>query len=166
MRNLIAILLLVPTSLFSQYKVTIILDSIPAQTNSESIFISGNFNNWQPDDPNTILSKNPMGKFTKEFNEVSGGEYEFKFTLGSQETVECKADGSDIPNRKLLLTSDTVIHLSVAAWKTAKKNSALIIPGNDIPVINALPYIAVAEKLLRRNIFMQHGSIHYHDIKV
>jgi hypothetical protein len=142
MRLLIVCLILLPASLFSQYKVTVILDSVPANT-SGSIFIAGNFNNWEPADPNTAFSKNGQGKYEKVFEEVQGGTYEFKFTLGSNETMECKADGSELGNRALVLTSDTVVHTTIAAWKPVKKSAALM-PDNTLQAIAATPYEAAA----------------------
>jgi hypothetical protein len=163
MRVLLALLLLLPACLFSQYKVTVILDSIPASTNS-SIFIAGNFNNWEPADPNTALVKNATGKFEKVFDDVQGATYEFKFTLGSNETMECKPDGSDIANRTLVLTSDTVIHLTVAAWKPVKKSASLAPAA--APSVNALPYLAVAIIQPIYSLAMTYGKVHYHYIKI
>jgi hypothetical protein len=135
MKLLIVCLILLPASLFSQYKVTVILDSVPSNT-SGSIFITGNFNNWEPADPNTALTKNAQGKFEKVFDEVQGGTYEFKFTQGSNETMECKADGSELGNRTLVLTSDTVVHTTIAAWKPVKKSAALM-PANNLQAYEA-----------------------------
>jgi hypothetical protein len=119
MKLLITLLLLLPAAAFSQYRITIILDKIPANTNSDRIFVAGNFNQWEPADENTILTKGSDGKYSRVFDDVPAGLYEFKFTLGSTETMEVAEDGKDLANRILNLSSDTTIRLTVARWKTA-----------------------------------------------
>mgnify|MGYP003042454208 CR=1 FL=1 len=120
MKLLMSMLLLLPAACFCQYRVTVILDKVPANTKAEQLFIAGNFNEWQPADENAALTKGSDGKYTKVFDDVQAGEYEFKFTMGSMETVEVAADGKELANRVLTLRSDTTIHLTVARWKAAK----------------------------------------------
>lgn len=120
MKQLFVALLLLPAVALSQYRITVILEKIPAKTSGDRIFIAGNFNQWVPDDENTLLTKGSDGKFTRVFDDVQAGEYEFKFTLGSLESIEVGEDGKEIPNRILSLRSDTTVHLTVAGWKNAK----------------------------------------------
>jgi hypothetical protein len=120
MKLVITLLLLLPAAAFSQYRITVIIDKLPAKTTADRIFIAGNFNEWQPADENTILTKGSDGKFTKVFEDVQAGDYEFKFTLGTMETVEVDANGKDIANRVLSLRSDTTIRVTVASWKGVK----------------------------------------------
>lgn len=120
MKQLVTILLLLPAVALGQYRITVILDKVPAKTNSDRIFIAGNFNQWMPDDENTLMTKGSDGKFTRVFEDVEAGEYEFKFTLGTMESIEVGADGKEIPNRILSLRSDTTIRLKVAGWKNVK----------------------------------------------
>ena len=125
MKLLISLLILLPAAGFCQYRVTIILDKVPANTKADRIFIAGNFNEWQPADENAVLTKGSDGKFIRVFDDVQAGEYEFKFTLGSMETTEVAANGKEIANRMLSVRSDTTVHLTVARWKTAP-NTAYI----------------------------------------
>ena len=89
------LLLLVPAFAMSQYRVTIILDNVPKNTTGDKIYAAGNWNGWNPADPEASLTKDANGKFTKVFDDVQPAEYEFKFTLGTWETVETNAAGRD-----------------------------------------------------------------------
>jgi hypothetical protein len=120
MKLLISLLLLLPAAGFSQYRITIILDKVPSNTSADRLYIAGNFNNWEPADENTTLTKGTDGKFSRVFEDVQAGQYEFKFTAGSMEAIEVAADGKEIENRVLNLSSDTTIRLTVARWKSAK----------------------------------------------
>ena len=120
MKLLLSLLLIVPTATFSQYRITLIIDKVPANTNADPLYISGNFNNWEPADENTALTKGSDGKYSRVFDDVQAGQYEFKFTTGSMESIEVDKDGKEIANRVLNITSDTTIRLTVARWKSAK----------------------------------------------
>lgn len=119
MRVIISVLLLLPAFAFSQYRITVIIDKVPAGT-PDRLFLAGNFNEWQPADENSVLEKGTDGKYTRVYEEVPAGDYEYKVTAGTNESIEVDADGKDIKNRLLTLKSDTTIHLTVARWKNAK----------------------------------------------
>lgn len=108
--------LVVSTSTFSQYTVKVRLAAIPAAHKSDAIFITGNFNEWNPADGEGRFSKTDS-QYVVNFYDVPGGTYEFKFTRGSWETVEVSAAGADIGNRSLLVKGDTTVEFSIAAWK-------------------------------------------------
>jgi hypothetical protein len=120
MKRLFTLLLILPAAAFSQYRITVIIDKVPANTNADRLYIAGNFNNWEPADENTSMSKGTDGKYSRVFDDVQAGQYEFKITAGSMESIEVAADGKEIQNRVLNLSSDTTIHLAVARWKSAK----------------------------------------------
>lgn len=119
MRVIIALLLLLPAFAFSQYRITVIIEKVPAGT-PDRLFLTGNFNEWQPADENNVLEKGTDGKFIRVYEDIPAGEYEYKVTGGSMESIEVGADGKDIKNRVLSLKSDTTIRLSVERWKNAK----------------------------------------------
>ncbi|HLK31403.1 MAG TPA: alpha/beta hydrolase-fold protein [Puia sp.] len=129
---------------YSQFKVRVNLASIPVS--SDKIFIAGSFNNWKPDDETAELHKNADSIFFIDFPDVDAGLYEFKFTRGSWEKVECKKDGSDIENRSVKIQSDTVLNFSIEAWKdqfavqekkhTASKNVIILDSAFFIPQLN------------------------------
>jgi len=118
MRVIISLLLLLPVFAFSQYRVTVIIEKAPAGT-PDRLFLAGNFNEWQPADENNVLEKGTDGKHIRVYEDVPAGEYEYKVTAGSMESVEVAADGKEIKNRLLSLKSDTTIRLTVERWKNA-----------------------------------------------
>jgi hypothetical protein len=120
MRQLLLLLLLIPAAGLAQYRVTLIVEKVPAGTKADRLYVSGNFNYWEPADENAALYKNNDDKYEKVFDNVPAGLYEFKVTAGSNESIEVAEDGKDIPNRVLDLSSDTTIRISVARWKNDK----------------------------------------------
>src|SRR6266700_1858541 len=90
------LVIMLPVLAQGQYKVSIILDSVPAQTLSK-VYIAGNFNGWSPADPLVALQKGTEGRYSIAFNNSPKMDYEFKFTMGSWQTVECQSNGMDIP---------------------------------------------------------------------
>lgn len=100
---------------FCQYKLRIEI-SVPPASKNDSVFIAGNFNNWEPGNPAFSLSP-ANDKLVFEKNDVPKGTYEYKFTRGSWQRVETAENGTDIMNRLLDLSSDTTVQYSIADWK-------------------------------------------------
>ncbi len=99
---------------FSQYKLRIEI-SVPLSSKNDTIFLAGNFNNWQPRNNAFPFSKND--KLIFEQSGLPEGMYEYKFTRGSWDKVETNSNGADIKNRVLHLTSDTTLQHSIEGWK-------------------------------------------------
>jgi predicted alpha/beta superfamily hydrolase len=109
-------LFFISTTSFSQYRLRLQLSSLPSSHNEAPVFVAGNFNNWNPADNGFIFS--PVNNiWVKEIVNLPKGVYEFKFTRGDWAKVEANANGSDIENRLVKLSSDTTITYTVAAWK-------------------------------------------------
>src|SRR5687767_2426783 len=119
MRVIISLLLLLPAFAFSQYRITVIIEKAPAGT-PDRLFLTGNFNEWNPADENNVLEKGTDGKHMRVYEDIPAGEYEYKVTAGSMESVEVAADGKEVNNRTLTLKSDTTIRITIARWKNAK----------------------------------------------
>lgn len=127
----------------AQFKVRINIQSLPLLTKTEKIFIAGSFNNWNAKDSSSAFMQDSNGKFFYENENTPEGLYEFKFTRGSWQNVECKKDGSDVENRSVKIISDTVFNFFVIAWKdmfpekikkhTASKNVHVIDTSFFIP---------------------------------
>src|SRR4029078_12576857 len=98
-------------------QLTINLTSVPADTpDTASIYIAGNFNNWNPGNSAYKLTDNQNGTYTITFN-PSPGTLEFKFTRGSWATVEGTASGGFLPNRTYSYSgSASSINLTIAGW--------------------------------------------------
>jgi len=121
---LVLLLLLLSVVSFSQYRVRIIVNA-PA-SKQESLFIAGNFNNWNPSDEDYLFTKNSTGQYELTINETPAGTYQFKFTHGSWNNVECNKDGKDIENRSVTILSDTTFEYVVAAWKDDFTSTAIL----------------------------------------
>ncbi len=68
---------------------------------ARSIYITGNFNNWNPKDPNFQLSAVDAKTFSIEISdEILPDAIEYKFTKGGWESVEIDRHGNITPNRK------------------------------------------------------------------
>lgn len=99
----------------------------PAIHQSDSVYLAGNFNSWQPANSNFLFLKDSHHRLL-EIKNVPAGKYAYKLTKGSWEKVECSSAGKDIGNRILELSSDTTLLISVAAWMddfiTSRKHTA------------------------------------------
>jgi predicted alpha/beta superfamily hydrolase len=104
-----------PLLIRSQHKVTIRVSALPSSSPG-NVFIAGNFNNWNPSDPLYKLESDEAGYFLQ-LPRMKTGTYEFKFTGGSWNTVEVNADGADIRNRVVNITSDSTFYYSIDGWK-------------------------------------------------
>jgi len=102
----------------AQYSIKIVIDSLPSTHPGDTLYIAGDFNSWNPNDPNTEFMKDAnTGKWTLTVPSAPANVYEVKVTRGATEKTECGSDGKDILNRKLNLSSDTTLHLKIAGWQ-------------------------------------------------
>jgi predicted alpha/beta superfamily hydrolase len=99
---------------FAQRQVRFIISSIPANAD-RNVYLAGSFNGWNPQDKNYLFQKNDAGNYFLATN-LADGTYEFKITQGSWAKVECRKTGTDIQNRFLKLSSDTVVNLTIEEW--------------------------------------------------
>ncbi len=112
----------------------------PANTpTTDSIYIAGNFNNWNPNNNDFRLTQTTDYKFTITFNPAPGN-LEFKFTRGSWGNVEGTQNGGFIPNRTYTYTGNQVtIDLTVLGWEdnsavhTASPQVHILDEAFDIP---------------------------------
>ncbi len=100
----------------AQYTARLIVTDVATKKNDD-IYVSGNFNNWNPKDENYKLK--PFGGSRKSIviKDMAAGTYAFKFTRGTFEKVECTADGRDIDDRVLEVTTDVSHEFTVTGWK-------------------------------------------------
>lgn len=138
-------LLLFECIAFAQYKVRFVINNLPAyHQQNDSVFLVGSFNNWNPSD-NKLLLQNKDGKYGITI-ELPKGMYEYKFTKGSWQKVESGNGAVSTENRKLDLTHDTTINVSIEHWadhfpaqakhSTISKNVQVIDTAFYIPLLN------------------------------
>jgi AraC-like DNA-binding protein len=101
---------------------TFIVKVIPPNTPSDaSIYLAGNFNNWNPADPAFKFLKQADGTYRLLFyTEVEN--LDFKFTRGTWDAVESKVNGKVRPNRKTTRTQikenpNRLIEFDVLGWE-------------------------------------------------
>lgn len=79
----------------------IVVSSIPASTPFDAkLYVSGNFNNWNPGDAKYMLSKQPDGTYSA-LIQSELPEIQYKITRGNWISVECYGNGKARPNRKI-----------------------------------------------------------------
>ncbi len=110
----------------AQYRITLVLNSLPPAHSNELPYIAASFNGWNPGSANHRFSL-ADGRLQLQLL-LPAGTYEYKFTRGSWDKVESTAAGSDIGNRTLAVTNDTLLEMNIAGWKddgnTVRPNTA------------------------------------------
>jgi len=140
---LLLLLLICFAASFGQVKVTFITGKVAAfKTAVKNISLAGDFNNWNSANRAWQLKPEQSGNYQL-IVDMPAGKFSFKATKGSWETVECKADGSDVDNREINILHDTTIMIDIAGWKddfppqekkhTASANVHIISEKFDIP---------------------------------
>lgn len=134
------------TCLFAQVKVVFKTDNVPSsKTSATNIFLAGNFNNWNPADTAWQMQPDNKGMYLL-VRSLPKGDYSFKVTRGSWQTVECTAGGGYMNNRSINVLHDTTVLLNIADWQdnhpiiekkhTASPNVHIISDKFDIPQLN------------------------------
>lgn len=130
------------TTLSAQLSIRVV--EIPVSTPlSDTIFVVGNFNNWNPGDVNYQLIKALDGTYTIDLN-PNPGNLEFKFTRGDWGRVEGNANGGFRPNRTFSYDGNAqVLELSILSWEglgngssTAAANVSILDESFFIPQLN------------------------------
>ena len=109
----------------SVLKVTAVPATTPA---TDTLFVAGSFNGWNPHALAYRLTKSPDGSY-QVLLPAGLGAAEYKFTRGSWATSETGADGQPLPNRKADLSKAAEITHQVLGWTVpgpavAKKHTA------------------------------------------
>jgi len=98
-------------------KVTFIIKKLPDQTNpGESIYIAGDFNNWNPGNPDYTFHRNSAGMLF--YTLITDQEsIAYKITRGSWKSVETKTSGDDITDRAFIYGQADTVNLQIDRWK-------------------------------------------------
>lgn len=111
--------MLLPFIAQAQQKLTITISGRPDTHTGDAVYITGNFNRWQPAEQSMKLQKNADGTLglTLLLKEIPSDRLEYKFTRGDWQTLECTADGRLAEPRTALLHRDTVIDCRIEGWR-------------------------------------------------
>lgn len=133
--------LFIQFAVWGQCTVRFVVRSLPPyHPRTDTIFLAGNFNNWNPGDTKLMLQ---MHSDTPGITiELPKGMFEYKFTRGSWERVEWGKDNTTTANRRLDLESDTTIEVQIEHWadhfpQTPKKSTA----SANVQVLDSAFYI-------------------------
>jgi predicted alpha/beta superfamily hydrolase len=118
MKYLLSLSFLLCSVLFAdgQYHVVLKLGKYPLQHSTDTVFLSGNFNDWNPRNSSYKFVLNSENIFELSID-LPAGDYEYKCTRGSWKKTETMANGKDIDNHDLDIDSDTTITINIEAWK-------------------------------------------------
>lgn len=129
----------------AQHRVVFKLDKHPDTHVKDSVFLAGNFNNWDPHNTNHAFVSNDSN-YVDLVLELPAGDYEYKSTRGSWKKVESGAGGIDKTNHDFTIRSDTTILVEIEAWKddfvakplkhTASKSVRILDTAFYIPQLN------------------------------
>lgn len=136
------------TTTSPQITVTFIV-SVPEYTpENDSIYIAGDFNNWNPKDERYKLVKLPDGRWKITLTFPYGKTIQFKFTRGSWETVEKGINGEEIPNRRFTFTKSGTYEFKVHNWRDfVEKNVKHTITGNVITFEMFIPQLNTTRRI-------------------
>lgn len=127
------------------------ITGIPAVPVADVVYMTGDFNNWNPQDERFRLHKNTAGYFVAALKNVPTGEHAFKFTRGSWDKVETDEKGNDVSNRTINFYTDTTLEFSVAGWKDGfaekPKTSTASAQVNIIDTAFAMPKLGRSRRI-------------------
>lgn len=92
------------------------LVTAPDSTVGLQIYLAGNFQGWNPGDPQYLLADLGGGIYELNLNLENNQIIEYKFTRGGWGKVEKGAQGQEISNRILNISSSGIHHLQVLDW--------------------------------------------------
>jgi len=98
----------------------------PATPAGATIFVAGGFNQWNPGDSAFRLTRQAGGDYAVTLPASIRGGIEFKFTLGTWETVEQDSAGHDVDNRAFTVPATGAASYSgvVPRWRDGSPRAA------------------------------------------
>ena len=128
----------------AQHTLTVHVTGVPPSHTNDPIYITGNFNRWEPAEKRLTLSKQADGSYNISvlLEDVPSDRIEFKFTRGSWQTSESTVDGRLVGPRLAKLNRDTTITCRINGWRddfpasTASTNVHLLDSAFYIPQLD------------------------------
>ena len=172
----VALLFSISGKLFAQYKITFLVRQPSLLHSMDHIYLTGNFNLWNPADSSYLLKSSPSGVSIITIS-LPIGNYEYKFTRGSWQKGETDSTGKGIGNRSLTLSSDTIIHVNIEGWNDDFKQKNLAIErkhtaSSNVKIIDTAYYIPQLKRTRKiwiylpagyKNSAKRYGVLYMHD---
>ncbi len=142
-RLLFPLFLILSFSSPSLAQLHLLIQTVPADTPEEDIYVAGNFNNWSTNNPAYRFNENNDGTYGLTIN-VDPGELKFKFTRGDWDRVEGDANGNYRPDRIWDYDGnpDTLL-FTILSWEdsapsnsTAAANVTILDDAFEMPQLN------------------------------
>ena len=135
-----------PALFFGQ--LTLKVTELPANTPAgETIYLAGNFQGWNPGDPDYQLSQNADGTWQITISPAPG-LLKFKFTRGSWQTVEGNANGGFLPDRTYNYTGGPdLLQLEILSWEDLGGSNSTATP--NVSVLDENFYIPQLDRYRR-----------------
>ena len=157
MRPLLLFFLLLPELFAAAQQIRFDIHSLPpGRTPGSTIYLAGSFNGWKPDDEQYRFRDNGTGSYTLT-RQLPPGTYEYKLTRGSWDKVECRRDGSGIPNRSLTVEGDSRVELTVEGWQDAFTKLPVHTAGNRVRIMDTAFRIGQLKRTRRIWIYLPEG---------
>ncbi|QHT70594.1 hypothetical protein GXP67_30045 [Rhodocytophaga rosea] len=133
-RYLYLFLMLMGILVSSCQKVTIVVEGIPSNTpRGAALFVSGNFNVWDPGDQSYMLNRNKDSTYSITLPRGTG-KIQYKFTRGDWKTVETDGCGHELENRITQLGEEDTIYTHIMSWEDLGPiNCDLVTFAVDVP---------------------------------
>ena len=91
--------------------------TVPSSTPiSDTVFVAGDFQGWDPRNPSYALTRQLDGRWTITLPLPAGQPIQFKFTRGGWPRVEKGPNGEEIANRQLTPDGVSTYDFTVARW--------------------------------------------------
>ncbi len=107
-------------------QVTFTIDATPFYYTplNSTLYIAGDFNNWDPGvQP---MTKNANGSYSVTLNIPNGTTVEYKYTRGSWPRVEGNAAGGQLANRSITVSSGMTVLDTVQTWEDLAGNHTAV----------------------------------------
>ncbi len=110
--------LLIMVLISGRTQVTFVVDSLPDYTPpGDILYIAGDFQGWNPGDPDYALQKNAEDKWSITLDSMAQGtDIKFKFTRGDWGKVEKGEFGQEIPDREFTYGNGETVSIIIYNW--------------------------------------------------
>jgi predicted alpha/beta superfamily hydrolase len=153
-------LLLIIICCYSKAQETFIITNQTSLAISDTLYLAGDFNRWNPKDPYFMaIKKNDKYIFNGSFNDSI---IRFKITTGTWKFCEGNIKNQTRQNRELNLNSSDTFYLKITGWQIEKDTVIHSTSSNQVSLITDSFYIPQLNKYRRLWIYLPkdyHSSI-------